>query len=213
MKDPDAGSDIFNDKPFFIIILAAFLVLIVYFVGSSLLAPDEPEAVSGLQPEWYTPKTARAEDVKNSVMVGSCFLCHAYWVGIPNPDVVRPIFAHAAIKLDHGTNDRCFNCHLIQDRNKYTANDGSGIMHTNVEQLCARCHGLIYNDWKKGTHGVRRGKWAARNDFETTNFKCTHCHDPHSPKFKFKEYAPPPEWPDHFVRRSAAESTHAATSE
>jgi molybdopterin-containing oxidoreductase family iron-sulfur binding subunit len=64
--------------------------------------------------------------------------------------VVRPRFAHAVIQLDHGANDRCYNCHLIQDRNKYAANDGSGIMAGNVEQLCARCHGLIYNDWSAG---------------------------------------------------------------
>lgn len=213
MNDPHAGSDIFKDKAFFIVLLAAFLVLIVVFLFSGLSSPDKPEAVQALKPEWYTPKTARAEEVKNKVMVGSCFLCHAYWVGIPDPTVVRPQFAHAVINLDHGTNDRCFNCHLIQDRNKYTANDGSGIMSANVEKLCARCHGLIYNDWKSGTHGVRRGKWSAQKPFERVNFKCTQCHDPHAPRFQFKEYAPPPVWPDHFVRRPAAESGHTANSE
>jgi hypothetical protein len=92
---------------------------------------------------------------------------------------------------------------LIQDRNKYTADNGSGIMAVNVEKLCARCHGLIYNDWMAGTHGVRRGQWNARTPFERVTFKCTQCHDPHSPRFSFKDFAPPPVWPAKFVRRLA----------
>lgn len=179
------------------------LVLIVYFLSSSLRSEDRPVAAEVLKPAWYTPKTARSEDLANKSMVGNCFLCHAYWVGIPDPTVVRPKFVHSAIELKHGSNDRCYNCHLIEDRNKYTADDGTGIMHVNVEKLCARCHGLIYKDWQGGTHGVRRGKWLPQKLFERINFKCTECHDPHSPVFQFKEYAPPPIWPDKFVRRSA----------
>jgi hypothetical protein len=90
----------------------------------------------------------------------------------------------------------------VQDRNKFTANDGTGIMPGNAEQLCARCHGLIFNDWQAGTHGVRRGRWLDPDAFELQKFKCTHCHDPQSPKFVFRTYAPPPVWPEHFVRRS-----------
>jgi len=160
------------------------LVLMVYFLASGLRSSDRQVAADILKPAWYTPKTARVEDLKNKSMVGNCFLCHAYWVGIPEPDVVRPKFAHSTIQLNHGANDRCFNCHLIQDRNKYAANDGSGIMHVNVEKMCARCHGLIYKDWQSGTHGVRRGQWSPQTAFERTNYKCTECHDPHSPVFQ-----------------------------
>ena len=179
------------------------LILIIYFLVSGFGSADTQEPEASLKPAWYTPKTARGEILENKSMVGSCYLCHAYWVGIPDPTVIRPKFAHATIELNHGTNDRCFNCHLIQDRNKYTANDGSGIMHVNVEQLCARCHGLIYKDWQGGTHGVRRGQWMPQTEFERINHDCTECHDPHSPDFQFKEYTPPPVWPDKFVRRSA----------
>jgi len=179
------------------------LILIVYFLTSGLKSADRQVAAEALKPAWYTPKTARGDDLANKSMVGNCFLCHAYWVGIPDLNVVRPQFAHSTIQLNHGTNDRCFNCHLIQDRNKYAANDGSGIMHVHVEKLCARCHGLIYNDWQKGTHGVRRGHFLIPTEFEIINFKCTECHDPHSPVFRYKEYTPPPVWPDKFVRRSA----------
>lgn len=190
-----------NDKNWGIfIIVPVCLVLTLYFLISTLMSSKIQATAKPLEPSWYTPRTARDEVLKNKVMVGNCFLCHAYWVGIPDPEVVRPQFAHGVIKLEHGANDRCYNCHLIQDRNKYTANDGSGIMPEIVEMVCARCHGLIYKDWQAGTHGIRRGKWDADSAFDRQTFTCTHCHDPHSPKFQFKTYTPPPVWPDKFVR-------------
>ena len=189
------------------------ILLAIYFIASSLATSRPQKSTENLDTAWYTPKTARNEELKKKVMVGNCSLCHAHWVGIPDPEVVRPPFAHHVIKLDHGDNDRCYNCHLIQDRNKYTANDGSGIMPQNVEQLCARCHGLIYNDWLTGTHGIRRGKWSGQSGFDLQTFTCTECHDPHAPKYKFREYAPPPVWPDHFVRQSSEEPKHSDASD
>jgi len=55
----------------------------------------------------------------------------------------------------------------------FTADNGSGIMHTTVEKLCARCHGLIYQDWKKGTHGLVQGKWLSASLFDRDVFTCT----------------------------------------
>ena len=86
-------------------------------------------------------------------------------------------------------------------------------MAANVEQLCARCHGLVYNDWLAGTHGVRRGKWMEPAEFELQNFKCNECHDPHAPKFAYKNYTPPPVWPVHYVRHSSEPTPEAQTSE
>ena len=54
--------------------------------------PTEP-----LKPEWYTPKTARVEVLKNKPQVGNCFICHMQYV--PDPAVVRPAFAHGVIQL------------------------------------------------------------------------------------------------------------------
>ncbi len=212
MNNSAAGSS--GDKNWgLVLVVPACAVLFILFVVFTLATSDEPTVAQPLEPSWYTPTTARGEDLQNKVMVGSCYLCHAYWTGLPDPDVVRPQFAHAVIKLDHGANDRCYNCHLIQDRNKYTANDGSGIMHTNVEQLCARCHGLIYNDWAAGTHGVQRGQWMAPGAFERQNFKCTHCHDPHAPAFQFEKYTPPPVWPEQIVRQSTEGTPPGETSD
>ena len=95
----------------------------------------------------------------NKSIVGNCHLCHAFWVPIPtSTQTSQPRFAHANIELNHGSNDRCYNCHQIDDRNNYAANDGSDIMVQIPEKLCERCHGLIYQDWLAGTHG----KWTGR---------------------------------------------------
>ena len=135
-----------------IIAVPVCLVLVLFFLVSGLTTSDIQVETKPLIQTWYTPKTARGEDLENKVMVGNCFLCHAYWVGIPNPEVVKPKFVHSIIKLNHGANDRCYNCHLIQDRNKYLANDGSGIMPGNVENMCARCHKYIeYHKHKEKT--------------------------------------------------------------
>ena len=184
-----------------VIAVPVCFVLAVFFVISGL-KPATPQAEDQmLKASWYTPKTSRGEELQNKVMVGNCFLCHAMGVGPPDPSVIRPAFAHHVIELEHGTNNRCYNCHLIQDRNKYTANDGSGIVPKQVERLCARCHGLIFKDWQSGTHGVRRGKWSAQTEFDMQTFTCTECHDPHKPEFKFTQYTPPPVWPASIVRR------------
>lgn len=192
------------------IFICFILTFIFLFAGARDSVTEEP--IPRLDPKWYTPKTPRGEELKNKVMVGNCFLCHAYWVPIPDPKVVRPLFAHPTVKLDHGTNDRCFNCHLISDRNKYVANDGSGIMHRNVEKLCARCHGLIYKDWLVGTHGINRGMWRPETIFDQERAICTECHDPHSPVFRFNEYAPPPTWPKKFIRSPAEGGEHHTVS-
>lgn len=196
----DPGGD---SKGGLLLTVPVCLLLIIIFLVSASKPPEEKPKAEPLSPAFFTPATAREEILPTKVMVGNCSICHAYWVGIPDPDVVRPRFAHRVVKLEHGANDRCYNCHLIEDRNKYTANGVSGIMHQNVEQLCARCHGLIYKDWQAGIHGVRRGQWNPETVFDVEVIGCTECHDPHSPKFVFKKFAPPPVWPKHFVRTAA----------
>ncbi len=182
------------------------LALAVFFIFTSPEKSESEPGVQSLNPSWYTPETARGQYRKNAVMVGNCFICHALWVKVPpDPEVKTPMFAHAAIKLNHGANDRCYNCHLIYDRNKFTDADGRAIMVQTPEKACAMCHGLIYKDWQNGTHGIRRGKWKPEKPFDRQTFTCTECHDPHSPKFKFTDFAPPPIWPDKFVREGKLE--------
>jgi len=184
-----------ENKP--LIITFLFILLIIYFLFSGF-SPSPEKSISELSLDWYIPKTAREKIMKTKTLVGNCFICHMGLV--PDPDVIEPQFTHKSIELAHGKNKRCYNCHLIRDRNLFTPDYGPGIVHRQVENLCARCHGIIYNDWVNGTHGSKRGYWQNSNVFNTKTFVCTQCHDPHSPQFKFKEYAPSPVWPEKFIR-------------
>lgn len=184
-----------------ILLPLVFVVLFVYF----LLPPSDSSVAESksitLQPQWYEVETARGEILENKSIVGNCHLCHAFWVPIPRTtQTSNPRFAHANIVLNHGSNDRCYNCHQIDDRNKYVANDGSDIMVQTPEKLCERCHGLIYQDWLAGTHGKWTGRWDSSNWRERHTYTCTECHDPHDPVFKYETVAPPPVWPEKYIR-------------
>ncbi|MFK5925663.1 MAG: hypothetical protein QM483_03435 [Desulfuromusa sp.] len=174
---------------------AVILILIFFFCGDK--KPDIPDPVP-LKAEWYTPETARGEILENTVMPGNCFICHS--VQVPDPSVIRPQFAHATVKLEHGANNRCFNCHHIYDRDSLAGDGESKIPFATPEKLCARCHGLIVKDWQEGTHGLRQGGWLIKNGANPVNFTCTECHDPHSPKFKYAIAAPAPVWPKKTIR-------------
>lgn len=178
------------------------LVLIVYFSVETFLAdrspPDEPLP---LDPAWYTVETARGENLRQQPIVGNCFICHAFWVPIPRTtENSNPRFAHANIELNHGDNQRCYNCHHVSDRNMYVADNGDTLFFRTPEQLCRRCHGLIYNDWLAGTHGKWTGKYRDAALFEKKTYTCTECHDPHDPKFQYGVIAPPPTWPKTLIR-------------
>lgn len=189
----------------FTILTLLFVFLAAGFLFSGLSAPPGPKDTVPLSPDFHTPKTARADILKAKTLVGNCFICHMGMV--PDPDVIQPRFSHRSIELAHGKNDRCYNCHLVQDRNLFTPEYGPGIVHRNVPDLCRRCHGVIYNDWKNGTHGSKKGFWQDATEFNTKTLVCTQCHDPHSPKFHFKESAPPPVWPEKFIRNTKHEKT------
>lgn len=187
--------------------IPALVLLGFFFLYQTLQesqAVSEPEP---LQPDHYTLTTARGKELINKSIVGNCFICHAYWVPIPRTEQnSEPRFAHANITLNHGKNDRCYNCHMISDRNKYVADDGTGIIPQLSEKLCARCHGLIYDDWLMGTHGKWTGKWLVSEKGDRTSYSCTQCHDPHDPAFTYKTIAPPPIWPDKYIRTKVDDS-------
>ena len=191
---------------FFTVPVCIFLATIFIVSGFSFSNPVKPP--EPLKVGWYRPETPRKEIVKNEVIVGQCWVCHAMWVGIPDPNIIRPIGAHPEVKLSHGKNKRCYNCHMITDRDKWTSNDGKGIIYTNVAKLCGRCHGIAYRNWLNGTHGVNRGKWDAKRPFDVTRPQCNYCHDPHSPEYRFKHFAPPPVWDKKFIRTKKSDIFH-----
>ncbi len=189
-----------NKNLFLIIGIPISIILIIYFTinGSSITNPikNTPE----LKAKWYKPELPREHLMNNAVIIGNCWTCHAMWASVPQISHFPIQFVHPEVKLNHGKNNRCFNCHLESDRNHYVANDGSKIPYYRVELLCARCHGLVYNRWKAGMHGSIRGKWIVENRFDKINFKCIYCHDPHNPKYKFTDFDPAPVWDKKFIR-------------
>lgn len=193
-----------NEKPtswWLFFFLPALLGLSCFFIYKTVVGVGTTPSPEQLTPEFYKVETARGAILKEKSIVGNCFICHAYWVPIPQTiKTSKPRFAHANITLNHGKNDQCYNCHMVSDRNKYVANDGSGIMPQLPELLCSRCHGLIYNDWLIGTHGKRTGKWLVVSKNDQKDYTCTECHDPHNPKFMYNVIAPPPTWPSKYIR-------------
>lgn len=180
-----------------------FLGMVVFFVFLSFTPKVESQADPPplLNSDWYSVGTARGEIRRNSTVVGNCHLCHAYWVPIPRSNQTSsPRFAHPDVRLNHGKNDRCYNCHHIADRNKFAADDGSTIITQTPEKLCGRCHGLIYRDWQEGTHGKWTGRMKQAGLFGRENYTCTECHNPHDPAFQYRKIAPPPVWPVKYIR-------------
>ncbi len=190
-----------NNKMWLIIGIPLCIIFSVFFIVKGMSLSSPVKGSQALNTSWYKRELPRETLVDNAVIVGNCWVCHAMWTSIPQLSRLPVRFVHPEVKLNHGKNNRCFNCHLESNRNKYTSDDGiTGIMHTNVEELCGRCHGTIYKKWKDGIHGARRGRWMVKGRFDRINFKCTYCHDPHSPRYEYKNFAPAPAWDYKFIR-------------
>jgi len=96
---------------------------------------------------------------------------------------------HQSVRLNHGLNDRCVNCHDQGNRERLTLHDGSTVTMADTPRLCSQCHGTVYRDWQRGTHGKTLGSWITRSAAQQ-RLNCNQCHDPHSPKYE--PYAPLP---------------------
>ncbi len=83
-----------------------------------------------------------------------------------------------ALDLQHGNGALwCLDCHDATTRNMFVDNAGGLIDFNQPQQLCGKCHGQVYGDWRDGLHGKRTGEWAATG--KKRWFVCTECHNPH----------------------------------
>lgn len=114
----------------------------------------------------------------------------------------RPMVEHQDVKLQHGNNRFCINCHHPTNRNAFVDYDGSEIQEQDVVLLCAKCHGTTYRDWQAGAHGRQNGYWNKAMG-ESTKLRCIQCHDPHHPVFQPMKPLPPLRYPPRAAGGSA----------
>ncbi len=98
---------------------------------------------------------------------------------------------HKNLMFDHGMNLNCLSCHHPDNRNSFVDHDGSEIPRDKPTQLCSKCHGPVYKDWKSGVHGRLNGYWNLSFG-SRTKLACNQCHDPHRPAFQKMAPMPPP---------------------
>lgn len=161
-----------------------FLLLAAWF----LRGPDtvrvpagEPVAVDPAQLS-IAPRREVLGDVPSIEVDGvqrTCVECHALFE--PSVETPKVLKIHAGVHLDHGINDRCRNCHHLQDRDMLVLHDGREIRFSESEFLCAKCHGPTFRDWELGAHGRSNGYWDLTRG-ERVRLKCSQCHDPHNPR-------------------------------
>lgn len=156
--------------------------------------PSRPQV--GLPQDTHLDKTPpRRTEGLDLVKMGwtyNCMDCHKLLQAKWHYD--RPMVEHETVKLDHGNNRFCLNCHHPTNRNAFVDYDGSEIRESDVVLLCAKCHGTTYRDWKAGVHGRKNGYWDASKG-DQTRLRCIQCHDPHQPKFKAVNPLPAPGYP------------------
>ena len=117
----------------------------------------------------------------------NCNGCHQIFKS-SNSAGTQPSF-HQEIRLNHGLNNRCLNCHDAGNREQLTLRDGATVSFAETPTLCSQCHGTVYRDWERGTHGKTLGSWITHSTGQR-RLTCNECHDPHSPKYE--PYVPLP---------------------
>lgn len=139
------------------------------------------------------PRATKGLDLVKAGWTYNCMECHKLFPARWHYDD-RPFNEHKDIRLEHGNNRFCLNCHHPTNRNAFVDYDGAEIAQADVVMLCAKCHGTIYRDWQAGVHGRENGLWKT-DAGEKTKLRCIQCHDPHSPKFKPMKPLPPLKYP------------------
>lgn len=130
---------------------------------------------------WRTPLL----DASKAMVQGQirpCSECHRLFAPASG-ESERVWVQHKDITINHGMNTRCLNCHDGADRDKLVLHDGTLVTFSESPRLCSNCHGTVYRDWQRGTHGKTVGSWDATSG-KQERLRCNECHDPHSPAYK-----------------------------
>lgn len=190
--------------------VAVVLVVTGAVLASNPLPFHSPVSEAVLVPPWaIDPAPVRRPRREPSYPVAvysyRCSDCHA--IITPRAgETYRTATQHREIRLEHGINTSCFNCHHPSNRDVFVGDDGVEIPWGQSSRLCAKCHGPVFRDWQHGAHGRTNGYWDTSRGVQTRR-GCIECHDPHRPPFPGLPPAPPP----HSLRAGAPrESAFAA---
>ncbi len=163
-------------------------------VGSLVSSSPAPKPTPTAVPGWATdPTPVRRPKLKPTYTVGAftyrCSECHHI---LPSPsETERTLTQHREVRLEHGINTRCFNCHHRANRDAFADDYDREIPWDQPQLLCAKCHGTVYRDWQHGAHGRTTGTWEAKRGTQG-RLRCIECHDPHAPPFHTLAPAPGP---------------------
>jgi len=167
--------------------------------------PPAQQPATGLPADTHLDKTPPRQtvglDLVRNGWTYNCMECHKLIPARWHYD--RPLNEHQNIRLEHGNNRFCLNCHHPSDRNAFVDYDGTAISQSDVVLLCGKCHGTIYRDWEAGAHGRQNGYWNPLMGART-KLRCIQCHDPHRPQFQPMKPLPPPKYPPRAAHPPAA---------
>jgi hypothetical protein len=166
------------------------IVVFIAVAAGFLLATPAPSPATPLAAEPPVPKaTVRTPSLVPKLhkdpFVYNCNSCHQNIEPrpfIPGERQRKLLAEHTTVVLEHGRNKHCLNCHHREEREAFTDHAGGQIPYDQPEELCAKCHGIKYRDWLRGSHGRRNGYWDQTRGKQTRS-TCIACHDPHSPSF------------------------------
>lgn len=176
------------------LIAPVFLCLACWFLwGPSLLdISDKQAAATPIGEIGNAPVRIVSPNMPYIISGGyelKCMDCHRIF---ESPDITpKRLTQHLDIKLNHGLNEQCLDCHDNDNRNELVLAGGITVSFQQVHLLCAKCHGPIYRDWQKGMHGRTNGYWDT-NQGERKRLSCIQCHDPHQPAFSSMKTYPGP---------------------
>ena len=177
-----------------IVMTVCFVALVLWFLLGSpfgTVPETDVEIVTAADIEVKPVRQVLSDEpyTKIASMDMHCMNCHMLFDS--RPETPRRLTQHTHIVLDHGLNDRCFNCHDNEQRDRLVLRGGKTIPYTEVALLCAKCHGPTYRDWQMGMHGKSMHGWDPE-DPNRTRLRCSECHDPHAPAFKAYHPLPGP---------------------
>ncbi|VAX36288.1 hypothetical protein MNBD_UNCLBAC01-870 [hydrothermal vent metagenome] len=176
------------------IITGVFIALAVSFIFNLWGSPRKVAEINAVDKKFISNDTVRDPLKKPTIQQAgftyNCNNCHQHIT--PSKTQQRRRAAHETIKLEHGINKSCYNCHSQSNREMLFDINGKDVPFSKSELLCQKCHGPKYRDWEIGVHGRPSGYWDKSKGKETVKATCVACHNPHSPKFKAIEPAPAP---------------------